>query len=944
MNPFAPRARRAPAPARLRGAVRFLVLVLVLAGQPAFESHAELAVEGLTDRSVHADRVTFRVPVPPEDTVLAWLDDLPVPTHVPIEVTAPDYHELRLERPAAPPAVPGETRLVRFIVRDTGRGESELGLPAWTPPPPVLASPAELEGATVRLLMPASFPLDLPLPMAVWLKAPDGSTWRAHAELRSSSHSPLLLLRGSGAGLIPSWPPSPASTASWLYSGSVASRTVERQVKGTQTSWQVVTQVPGGRTEWPAQSRVTLAGTLTIPVDATLVIGAGSVVRLEPGTDVLVLGQLLVEGTDESPVVFSPRSPDQPWGGFQVRGALASLVARAALFPHSGANPRWFDENPGYDVHRREQALFLVEDGARVTLTGCAAFDGHGQFGHGRNGFLTLDGCLVQRFLTGGEYNGGAVTIRGSSLVEFPRADAGFADADNDALYLTSGEHVIEDTVIGWAKDDGIDAGSGGAGSVLASNVWVEACFHEAFAWSGAGRRATNLACVALHCGQGIECGWSTGLDSPRVHAEHCLALGNLSGARFGDNYDWTYAGFLRVTNSFLLFNHRDVFGLTWDDWVWRTNQMDLRGTRISRVDPRTPGAIPWDPAADGFRLDAFRPTPGRARVGAGFAAWPTAPPPVDPPPLTIGLSTFAGEPVTVAYTIDGPATELARGRLTFSPGETLKPLPWPWSVAATNRPAIVRVSLAGTDTADVTGTPTVYLLGGPPGSTTTLVAAGSVWRYHDEGVDLGSAWVQPDYDDGSWGSGPAELGFGDGNEATVIRGGPSSARYPTVYFRRAFAVPDPSLFRDLEVRLRRDDGAVVHLNGTEVFRSNLPTGAISFATFSSGATSSETEFFTGRLSPITLRPGTNVLAVEVHQASAESSDLSFDLELVGRPPSRLNWARFAEDLVLDWNPLSEELQRAGSPTGPWQTVPQPSGQWVVPPGAPGFYRTQSRP
>jgi len=49
---------------------------------------------------------------------------------------------------------------------------------------------------------------------------------------------------------------------------------------------------------------------------------------------------------------------------------------------------------------------------------------------------------------------------------------------------------------------------------------------------------------------------------------------------------------------------------------------------------------------------------------------------------------------------------------------------------------------------------------------------------------------------------------------------------------------------------------------------------------------------------------GTNVLAVEVHQNSPESSDLSFDLELVAFPPGAfpvLGVARTNELLALSW-------------------------------------------
>ena len=54
---------------------------------------------------------------------------------------------------------------------------------------------------------------------------------------------------------------------------------------------------------------------------------------------------------------------------------------------------------------------------------------------------------------------------------------------------------------------------------------------------------------VILNCGQAIECGY----DDPDVNAVNCLCTSNVIGARFGDNYDWTYRGFLKVIHSFSL-------------------------------------------------------------------------------------------------------------------------------------------------------------------------------------------------------------------------------------------------------------------------------------------------------------------------------------------------------------------------------------------------------
>ena len=132
------------------------------------------------------------------------------------------------------------------------------------------------------------------------------------------------------------------------------------------------------------------------------------------------------------------------------------------------------------------------------------------------------------------------------------------------------------------------------------------------------------------------------------------------------------------------------------------------------------------------------------------------------------------------------------------------------------------------------------------------LVAQGATWKYKDDGSNQGTAWSASAFDDTLWASGPAQLGYGDGDEATVVSYGPNaSAKYVTTYFRRTFAVASPADYTSLSLRLLRDDGAVVYLNGTEVRRDNMPSGAVSYTTLASVALGApdESTFFTTSLS-----------------------------------------------------------------------------------------------
>ncbi len=170
-----------------------------------------------------------------------------------------------------------------------------------------------------------------------------------------------------------------------------------------------------------------------------------------------------------------------------------------------------------------------------------------------------------------------------------------------------------------------------------------------------------------------------------------------------------------------------------------------------------------------------------------------------------------------------------------------------------------------------------------------TLIERGSVWKYKDNGTNQGTAWQNLNFNDNSWAAGPAQLGYGDGDEATVVSYGPNSGnKYPTTYFRHTFYIQKASDFTELSLRIVRDDGAVVYINGVEATpRINMPSGSINYLTLAQGpgvpvGGADESTFYKYDIDPHLLVNGNNIVAVEIHQANRTSSDISFDLELVG--------------------------------------------------------------
>ncbi len=169
------------------------------------------------------------------------------------------------------------------------------------------------------------------------------------------------------------------------------------------------------------------------------------------------------------------------------------------------------------------------------------------------------------------------------------------------------------------------------------------------------------------------------------------------------------------------------------------------------------------------------------------------------------------------------------------------------------------------------------------------VLARGSSWHFYD-GPSAPDGWREPEFDDSDWAEGPGPLGYGEPDLATTISFGPDrNDVFVAAFFRRRFDVPDPAAADAIHMRLRRDDAAIVYLNGVEIFRSNLTQGEV----HPSGLAASDvlegvdSAWLETVIAPDAFVAGENVMAVEIRQASSSGRDLSFDLELLVPPEVR---------------------------------------------------------
>ncbi|MFC1762112.1 lamin tail domain-containing protein [Planctomycetota bacterium] len=273
----------------------------------------------------------------------------------------------------------------------------------------------------------------------------------------------------------------------------------------------------------------------------------------------------------------------------------------------------------------------------------------------------------------------------------------------------------------------------------------------------------------------------------------------------------------------------------------------------------------------------------------------------------------------------------------------------WPWeSFITRNLHTNFKLSSLGEE---------LGLFRGEPGLVVTFVEKQTEWKYQDAGQDLGTDWIAPDYNDLAWSSGNAQLGYGDNDEATTISFGENpNDKHRTTYFRKFFHIDTLPSLDFLTLNILRDDGAVVYLNGTEVARSNMPTDDVHYETKAEDAVSGgdEDAFFTFTMSTNPLLQGNNLIAVEIHQISPTSSDVSFDLELIGekqkptyrtqvKPVDSITFGHQLTDVSYGRNPTDNSWCYFGEPTPATANItesiinPEHSGD-IVFSMASGFY------
>ncbi|MFT4535221.1 MAG: hypothetical protein ACI9P5_002586 [Saprospiraceae bacterium] len=155
------------------------------------------------------------------------------------------------------------------------------------------------------------------------------------------------------------------------------------------------------------------------------------------------------------------------------------------------------------------------------------------------------------------------------------------------------------------------------------------------------------------------------------------------------------------------------------------------------------------------------------------------------------------------------------------------------------------------------------------------VVVAENEWKYQVGDSEPSQSWMQLAFDDNSWLTGKGGIGYGDGDDETII----SPAH--SVYLRRQFEIIDTSLIALLSLYADYDDAFVAYLNGVEICRANIGIAGVAPVYNDPVDDDREALLYQGGLPeafPIAktlLNNGNNILAVKVHNDGLGSSDLS---------------------------------------------------------------------
>ncbi len=469
--------------------------------------------------------------------------------------------------------------VIRIVILDPERGNTEWGLPPWTP---LEHESGDLGEQLVKLIHAPSAPPNTAIPLVVVLGE---ELTISDTYLDAALDTALFRIkRGVGSVQIPENSGSPTLT--------IDNHNIPMNINTMDSAPQSLSGVLLADTHIPAGTYIHIPAELIIPEGLTLSIGSGSFITIDPEVNIINNGLLFFSGAVGAPVTVTCSDAEAYWGGIIGSSAGNRVEASHTIFSRSGHHT-----GGEYSYgHAGRQALFYAENG-ELMLDHCYMIDHIGQVFYPVSCTVELTHCLVQRVKTGGQINESELVIDRCIFTDFPDDSYEYRDEDNDGLYVSVTNAVISNSVFMFAKDDGLDSGASGGGEVLINNCIFEANFHEGAALSS-GYSVMKLHRISnslfLNNGQGLELGYSS--PNHQVEVDSCRFIGNGIGIRYGDCYEMSHQGYIHIRNSESLENNDyDVWNMNREHWAADTSHMSFENVHITTANPMYPELIIYE-------------------------------------------------------------------------------------------------------------------------------------------------------------------------------------------------------------------------------------------------------------------------------------------------------------------------------------------------------------
>ncbi len=152
-----------------------------------------------------------------------------------------------------------------------------------------------------------------------------------------------------------------------------------------------------------------------------------------------------------------------------------------------------------------------------------------------------------------------------------------------------------------------------------------------------------------------------------------------------------------------------------------------------------------------------------------------------------------------------------------------------------------------------------------------TVVDWGDVWHYRVFECEPSPLWTSINYSESGWVEGESGFGYGDDDDATIL------PQVLSVHLRKVFILENVDQIQSAILHVDFDDGFAAYLNGTQIAQIYLESTAFN----QTAMYSTEAQLYQGGLptaievDPALLQEGENVLAIQVHNSSTISADLT---------------------------------------------------------------------